>query len=512
MQIIFEKSVPGRRGVTLPKRDVPAGTVTNAAVNADGRNGAGDSIPDRYKRASPLGLCELSELDVVRHFTALSRMNYGVDTNFYPLGSCTMKYNPKVCERVAGLDGFSSIHPMTAQLAGGCRHTQGALAVIRHLEELLCAVTGMDAFTPQPLAGAHGELTGMMLIAAYHRKRGAGAVKREVLIPDEAHGTNPASAAAAGYAVRTMPTDPDTGLLDVGKLREIAGDGTAALMMTNPNTLGLFNPRVAEIADIIHSRGALLYCDGANLNAVLGKFRPGDCGFDVMHVNLHKTFATPHGGGGPGSGPVGVKAFLEPFLPAPRVVRVSADNAGAGLSGIFALDGDYPDSIGPVAPFYGNFSVCLKAFAYLLMTCGRGLLEAGEQAVLNANYVMRSLMGYYDVPYPKTCMHECVLSAARQAGAGVKAVDIAKALIDRGFHPPTVYFPLIVKEALMIEPTETESKEALDAFIGAMVEIAGLAASDPQSLHAAPATTPVGRMDEARAAREMDVAFLQSVS
>jgi len=483
MPTIFEKSTPGRAGATLPKCDVP---VADAA------------IPDRFRRTSPLNLCELSELDVVRHFTALSRKNFGVDTNFYPLGSCTMKYNPKACERAAGLNGFSSPHPMTAQLPGGHRHTQGALAVIHDLERLLCRVTGMDAFTLQPLAGAHGELTGMMMIAAYHRKRGAA--KKEVLIPDEAHGTNPASAAAAGFAVRTVPSDPNTGLLDVGKLREIIGDGTAALMMTNPNTLGLFNPRVAEIAEIVHSRGALLYCDGANMNAVLGKFRPGDCGFDVMHVNLHKTFATPHGGGGPGSGPVGVKAFLEPFLPAPRVVE--------GSDRLFALSNDYPDSIGPVAPFYGNFSVCLKAYAYILMMGGKGLLEAGEQAVLNANYVMRSLMGRYDVPYPKTCMHECVLTAARQAEAGVKAVDIAKGLIDRGFHPPTVYFPLVVKEALMIEPTETEGKEALDAFIGAMAEIAGIAASDPESLHAAPTATPVGRMDETKAARDMDVAFL----
>ncbi len=503
MQTIFEKSTPGRKGVALPKCDV-----------------SGSDLPDRYRRTRPLDLCELSELDVVRHFTALSRMNFGVDNNLYPLGSCTMKYNPKACERIAALSGFSSIHPMTARLPGGGRHTQGALAVVHDLERLLCHVTGMDAFTLQPMAGAHGELTGMMLIAAYHRKRGAA--KREVLIPDEAHGTNPASAASAGFAVRTVPTDPESGLLDVDKLREIIGDGTAALMMTNPNTLGLFNPHIAEIAEIVHSRGALLYCDGANLNAVMGKFRPGDCGFDVMHVNLHKTFATPHGGGGPGSGPVGVKAFLEPFLPTPRIVRINDDvdssdpHTSPDINTIIndtrfdyalAPDGDYPDSIGQVAPFYGNFSVCVKAYAYLLMLGGKGLLEVSEQAVLNANYVMRSLLGHYDAPYPKTCMHECVLSASRQAAAGVKAVDIAKALIDRGFHPPTVYFPLIVKEALMIEPTETEGKEALDAFIGAMAEIAEIAASDPKSLHACPVTTPVGRMDETKAAREMNVAF-----
>jgi len=489
MQTIFEKSTSGRKGVTFPKCDVPDTTGSSA-------------IPDRYRRTQTLNLCELSELDVVRHFTALSRMNFGVDNNLYPLGSCTMKYNPKACERIAALNGFSSIHPMTARLSGGHKYTQGALAVVHDLERLLCRVTGMDAFTLQPMAGAHGELTGMMLIAAYHRKRGTG--KKAVLIPDEAHGTNPASAAAAGFAVRTVPTDPNTGILDVEKLREIIGDDTAALMMTNPNTLGLFNPRAAEIAEIVHSRGALLYCDGANLNAVMGKFRPGDCGFDVMHVNLHKTFATPHGGGGPGSGPVGVKAFLEPFLPTPRVVKINTDTNYA-----LAPNSDYPDSIGLVTPFYGNFSVCVKAYAYMLMMGGKGLLEASEQAVLNANYVMRSLLEHYEAPYPKTCMHECVLSASRQAEAGVKAVDIAKGLIDRGFHPPTVYFPLIVKEALMIEPTETEGKEALDAFIGAMAEIAGIAASDPKSLHVCPVTTPVGRLDETKAAREMDVACVK---
>ncbi|MDR0331051.1 MAG: aminomethyl-transferring glycine dehydrogenase subunit GcvPB [Chitinispirillales bacterium] len=478
--MIFEKSMPGRRGATFPKSDVPIA----------------DAIPKQYARTSPLALCELSELDVVRHFTALSKKNYGVDTNFYPLGSCTMKYNPKICEKIAALDGFASLHPMLAQLPGCGGFAQGALAVIHDLENLLCRVTGMDAFTLQPMAGAHGELTGMMIVSAYHRKNGAA--KTEVLIPDEAHGTNPSSAAVAGYEVRTVPTDPATGLLDIGAFRGMASEKTAAVMMTNPNTLGLFNPRIKEIAEIAHACGALLYYDGANLNAIMGKFRPGDGDFDVTHVNLHKTFATPHGGGGPGSGPVGVKAFLEPFLPAPRVVK----------NDFFALDGNCPDSIGPVAPFYGNFSVCLKAYAYMLMTGGAGLAEVSEQAVLNANYVMRSLSGHYDVPHLKTCMHECVLTAKRQAERGVRAVDIAKALIDKGFHPPTVYFPLVVKEALMIEPTETESKETLDAFINAMIEIAEAAESGPKSLHAAPVSTPVGRLDETKAARDMDVAFL----
>jgi len=489
MSIIFEKSVPGRRGAGLPKRDVP--------VDA--------AIPDRYRRVSPLGLCELSELDVVRHFTALSRLNYGVDTGFYPLGSCTMKYNPKICEKTAALDGFAGLHPMLARLSGGHRFVQGALAVIYELEGLLRRVTGMDAFTLQPMAGAHGEFTGLAVIAAYHRKNGGG--RTEVLIPDEAHGTNPASAAAAGYEVKTAPTDPATGLLDIGRLEAAIGEKTAAVMMTNPNTLGLFNPHVKEIAAIAHSRGALMYYDGANLNAIMGRFRPGDGGFDAMHVNLHKTFGTPHGGGGPGSGPVGVKKPLEPFLPVPRVVKKSGDFGGDD-SGFYALDDDYPASIGSIAPFYGNFAVCLKAYTYILMHGGKGLAEVSEQAVLNANYVMHALKGHYDAPYPRACMHECVLTAKRQMERGVKALDVAKALIDRGIHPPTVYFPLVVKEALMIEPTETESVETLDAFIAAMVEIAETAQTGPESLHNAPTATPTGRLNEAKAARDMDVAFL----
>jgi len=512
MPVIFEKSIKGRRGVGLPRSDVPVGA----------------AIPEKYRRVSPLDLCELSELDVVRHFTALSRRNYGVDTGFYPLGSCTMKYNPKICEKVAALDGFAGLHPMLARLPGGHRFVQGALAVMYELEALLCRVNGMDAFTLQPMAGAQGELTGLAVIAAYHRKNGGG--RTEVLIPDEAHGTNPSSAAAAGYEVKTAPTDPATGLLDIGQLEAAISDRTAAVMMTNPNTLGLFNPRVREIAEAAHSRGALMYYDGANLNAIMGKFRPGDGGFDAMHVNLHKTFGTPHGGGGPGSGPVGVKKFLEPFLPVPRVVRkpggLEGDDGG-GVDGIagqtvgiangraintsgdfYALDrGGYPDSIGPVAPFYGNFAVCLKAYTYILTLGGKGLAEVSEQAVLNANYVMHSLKNHYDAPYPRTCMHECVLTAKRQMERGVKAADVAKALIDRGIHPPTVYFPLVVKEALMIEPTETESKETLDAFIAAMIEIAQAAQTDPESLHRAPVSTPIGRLNEAKAARDMDVAF-----
>jgi len=481
MTIIFKKSVKGRRGVTLPANDVP--------VSAE--------IPKQYLRKSEPDLCELSELDVVRHFTELSRKNFNVDANFYPLGSCTMKYNPKVCEKIASLEGFANLHPLLPQLRRGGMLTQGALAVIYELERLLCEITGMDAFTLQPMAGAHGELTGMMLIAAYHRSKGN--VKKEVIIPDEAHGTNPSSAAIAGYEVRPAPTDPKTGMIDISILDAMVGPQTAAMMLTNPNTWGIFNSNIDKIASIAHARDALLYYDGANLNAILGKFRPGDAHFDVMHVNLHKTFATPHGGGGPGSGPVGVKKHLEEFLPVSRVVKRS-DNT-------YSLNYAYPKSIGYIAPFYGNFSVCLKAYAYILMLGAKGLEAVSDNAVLNANYIMHSLKDHFHVPYARTCMHECVLSAKKQAEYGVSALDIAKSLIDAGFHPPTIYFPLIVKEALMIEPTETESKETMDGFISAMKTIADKAAISPDELHNAPLSTPVGRLDEVMAARNMDCSY-----
>jgi glycine dehydrogenase subunit 2 len=484
MEIIFKKSVRDRKGVSLPRLDVPV----NMTIDA------------RYRRAKDAELCELSELDVVRHFTALSRCNFGVDTNFYPLGSCTMKYNPKVCEKIAQLEGFASLHPLLPQLRRGGMLTQGALAVLYELERLLCDISGMDAFTLQPMAGAHGELTGMMLVAAYHRDRDNR--KNEVLIPDEAHGTNPSSAAIAGYTVRPVPTNPKTGIIDCATLDAMVGPQTAAVMLTNPNTLGIFNSDIGRIAECAHRHDALLYYDGANLNAILGKFRPGDADFDVVHINLHKTFGTPHGGGGPGAGPVGVKKKLEEFLPVSRVVK-RQDNT-------YSLNYNYPKSIGYIAPFYGNFSVCLKAYAYILLLGGDGLSEASENAVLNANYVKNRLKSSFDVPYDRTCMHECVLSAARQARNGVGALDIAKRLIDMGFHPPTVYFPLIVKEALMIEPTETESKETLDAFVAAMKTIAVEARDNPAPLHEAPVSTPVGRLDEVKAAREMDFAFAES--
>jgi glycine dehydrogenase subunit 2 len=479
--VIFEKSVPGRRGVSLPACDVPAKT----------------QLPGNYRRKTAALLCELSELDVVRHFTALSRMNYGVDTSFYPLGSCTMKYNPKITEKIAGLPGFSQLHPLLPQLRRGGMLTQGALAVLYELETLLCEILGMDAFTMHPMAGAHGELTGMMLIAAYHRDKGNR--KTEILIPDEAHGTNPSSAAIAGFTVRSVPTNTDTGMLDLTALESMIGEQTAGIMMTNPNTLGLFNPHIDRIAALAHKYDAQLYYDGANLNAILGKFRPGDADFDVVHVNLHKTFATPHGGGGPGAGPVGVKKHLEPFLPISRITK-RTDNT-------YALNYDFPKSIGYIAPFYGNFAVCLRAYAYILMLGRQGLIEVSENAVLNANYIMHSLKNDYHVPYLKTCMHECVISARNQAEHDIHAIDIAKALIDAGFHPPTVYFPLIIKEAMMIEPTETESKETLDVFIGAMKRIAVVARETPEALRAMPRTTPVGRLDETKAAKDMDVCF-----
>lgn len=484
MSVIFEQSVAGRSGVSLPESDVPSAS----------------DIPTQYRRTSDAALCELSELDVVRHFTDLARKNFSVDKGFYPLGSCTMKYNPKVLETIAALDGFSGLHPFLPQLRHGGMLTQGALQVLYELEHMLCEITGMDAYTLQPLAGAHGELTGMMLIAAYHRDRGNR--KTEVLIPDEAHGTNPSSAATAGYSIRAVRTNPETGALDLDDLESLIGDQTAAVMLTNPNTLGIFNSRVRQLTELAHRHDALVYYDGANLNAVLGRFRPGDAGIDVVHVNLHKTFATPHGSGGPGAGPVGVAERLKPFLPISRVVKRSDST--------YTLDYDAPKSIGYIAPFYGNFAVLLRAYAYILLLGREGLCEVSEQAVLNANYLMNNLKDDFELPFDQPCMHEFVLSARRQMEHGVHALDIAKALIDEGFHPPTVYFPLIVKEAMMIEPTETESKETLDAFIAAMTRIARRAREQPDTLRAAPVSTAVSRPDEVNAARVKDVVYVDN--
>jgi len=475
MRLIFEISKEGRRGFSYGAADVPAAK----------------PLEKRYLRAVESRLPSLSELDVVRHYTNLSRLNYSVDTNFYPLGSCTMKYNPKFTERIAAFEGFTNVHPLLPQLSGGGMLAQGSLEVLYETERLLAEITGMAAFTMQPLAGAHGELTGAMLIAAYHKDKGAP--RKYVIVPDSSHGTNPASAAIAGFEVIVIPTGPD-GYMDMAEYKKRLNKETAAVMLTCPDTLGIFNPRIKEIADLAHAAGALMYYDGANLNAMLGKCRPGDIGFDVVHINLHKTFATPHGGGGPGAGPVGVAEKLVDFLPISRVARRP--------DGTYALDYTRRKSIGYIAPFYGNFGVILKAYAYMLILGRAGLIEAAEIAVLNANYCQARLKAHYDLAFDKTCMHECVFSASRQVKNGVHALDIAKYLIDRGYHPPTIYFPMIVKEALMIEPTETESKETLDVFIDTMIEIARLAQEDPSRVTSAPLRMPVRRLDETKAARE----------
>jgi len=482
MNLIFEKSVPGRRGVLPAPSDVP--------VSVHIRGG--------LLREQSAKLPELSELDVVRHFTELSRRNFGVDTNFYPLGSCTMKYNPKVCERIASYPGFAHLHPLLPQLRRGGMLTQGALAILYEMDLLLREITGMDGFTMQPLAGAHGELTGMMIMAAYHRDKGNK--KSIVLAPDSAHGTNPASAAIAGYKVVSIPST-ENGDMDIDALKRALNDDVAGIMLTCPSTLGLFDPNIKEICDLIHSVDGLAYYDGANLNAIVGLARPGDFGFDIVHLNLHKTFATPHGGGGPGAGPVGVKEKLLPYLPISVVVKRN--------DGTYALEYDRPKSIGYIAPFYGNFGIVVRAYTYILMLGGEGLRHVAETAVLNANYVRTKLREYYTAAVDRICKHECVFSInGKMAENGVHAIDVAKALIDRGFHPPTVYFPITVKESIMIEPTETESKETLDAFIEAMIELARLAETDPEKLKAAPTTTPVSRPDEVAAVKNLSIACL----
>jgi glycine dehydrogenase subunit 2 len=482
MNLTFEKSVAGRRGVRTTRSDV-ATTI---------------HIKSEFLRDKPAELAELSELDVVRHFTELSHQNFGIDTNFYPLGSCTMKYNPKVAERIASYPGFAHLHPLLPQLRGGGMLTQGALAVLYEMDMLLREITGMAGFTMQPMAGAHGELTGIMLMAAYHRDKGNR--KTTVLIPDSAHGTNPASAAIAGYKVVSVAST-DKGVMDIAALKRALNDEVAGLMLTCPNTLGLFDPNIKEICDLIHSVDGLAYYDGANLNAIVGKALPGDFGFDIVHINLHKTFATPHGGGGPGSGPVGVVDKLVDYLPVSIVVKRN--------DGTYALEYDRPKSIGYIAPFYGNFAVILRAFVYILMLGRAGLIRVAENSVLNANYIRVKLNKHFEQAVDTICKHECVLSPSKNMqDAGVHAIDVAKALIDRGFHPPTVYFPTTVKEAIMIEPTETESKETLDAFIEAMIDIANLAEKDPEKIKASPVTTSICRPDDTAAAKNLDLACL----
>ncbi len=475
--LIFEISEPGRKAYSLPALDVPAKSLE-------------DLLPASEIRSEPADLPEVSEVDLVRHFTRLSQLNHGVDIGFYPLGSCTMKYNPKINEEVANLPGFNCIHPYVPE-----ELAQGALQLMYEFQDYLAEIAGMDHVSLQPAAGAHGELTGILIIRAYHRSRND--LKRtKILIPDAAHGTNPASAALGGFTVVEVPSDSRGGV-DIEALEEAMDETVAGLMLTNPNTLGLFDENIERIEKIVHGKGGLLYYDGANANAILGISRPGDMGFDVLHFNVHKTFGTPHGGGGPGSGPVAVKAFLEPFLPVPTVVL---DN------GKYRLDYDKPQTIGQMKSFYGNFLVMVKGYAYIRSLGPDGLREASRNAVLNANYILRRILEYYDLPYDRHCKHEFVVSPSRiKRNTGVRTLDISKRLLDYGVHPPTNYFPMIVDEALMVEPTETESKETLDYFADVLIAIAKEAYENPESVKSAPHTTVVGRLDEAGAARNLNV-------
>jgi len=468
---IFEKSRPGRRSYRIPANDCPVGSF---------------EVPER--RATPVGLPEVGEQDAVRHYVDLASKNYHVDKGIYPLGSCTMKYNPLVNEEVSRLEGFGGLHPAQEEA-----DAQGALELMWRLERALCEITGMAAFTLQPAAGAHGELTGMLIARAHfeHRKER----RAIVLVPDSAHGTNPASVALCGFTPKTIPSN-ERGLIDPSALERAVNENTAVLMLTLPNTLGLFERDIAEIVRIMHARGALVYMDGANMNALLGIVRPGDIGIDIMHLNLHKTFSTPHGGGGPGAGPVGVAAGLAELLPIPRVIEAD---------GTFSLSANGPKSIGRVHPYFGNFNVFVKAYAYIRTLGGDGARAVSENAVINANYLLARLRGAYDLKYPGPCMHEFVLSARNLKKFGVRATDVVKRLLDYGIHAPTVYFPLIVEEALMIEPVETESKETLDRFAEVMEAIAAEAEKSPELLHEAPVTTPVRRLDEAVAARCPDL-------
>ncbi len=477
---VFELSSPGRTGFSLPACDVPERPLN-------------ELIPASLQRGVPAALPELSELQVVRHFTRLSQLNYSIDGGFYPLGSCTMKYNPKLHEKVAAEPRWANIHPHQPDAT-----TQGTLAMLYHLQEFLCEVGGMDAFTLQPAAGAHGEHTGLMIIRAYHESRGEH--RTEVLVPDSAHGTNPASAAAAGYKVVQVRSD-ERGRVDVEELRRLAGPQTAALMLTNPNTCGLFENEIVEIASIIHGVGGRLYYDGANLNAIMGATRPGDMGFDVVHFNLHKTMTTPHGGGGPGTGPVGVKVHLAPFLPVPVVERlVDADGRET-----YRLSSDRPQSIGRVRSHFGNVGLLLRAYIYVRSMGPDGLTQASRDAVLNANYLKALLKDRFDVPFPGNCMHEFVLSGKRQKRQGVRTLDVVKRLLDYGYHPPTIYFPHVVEECMMIEPTETEDRATLEGFARALNAIALEVEEGLEVVKQAPHSTPVTRIDEALAARKPDL-------
>lgn len=474
MKLIFEKNVKGSNYFRFPLQDLPPIDLQ-------------ETIPEDHWRDTDLGIPELSEPEAVRHYTELSHRAFGVDDGMYPLGSCTMKYNPKINEWAAALPGFANIHPYQKPYT-----VQGALELMYELQIMLSALGGMDQFTLQPAAGAHGEMTGIMIVRAWHKSRGEDQKRNVILIPDSAHGTNPATAALVGYKVREVKSN-DAGRVSIEDLKAKLGEDVAGLMLTNPNTLGLFETDILEISQLVHKAGGLLYYDGANLNAIMGVARPGDMGFDLVHYNLHKTFSTPHGGGGPGAGAVGVKEFLAKFLPSPIIIKTK--------DGFYDLKDDCPDSIGKVKTFYGNFGVCVRAYTYIKSIGMEGLRQACQHAVLNANYIRQCLSDDYDIPFSEICKHEFVATNAKQAEYGIRTLDLAKRLMDFGYHPPTIYFPLIVHEAMMIEPTETESKERLDDFIAVMKQIAAECRNDPETVKNAPHSTVITRVDETRAAR-----------
>lgn len=476
--LIFERSKKDRYAYSLPQNDIENISITSL-------------LDDKYIRKHKVEFPEVSELDLVRHYTELSNKNFGVDTGFYPLGSCTMKYNPKINEKVARISGFSESHPLQEE-----EHVQGSLEIIYSLQEELKEITGMDEVTLQPAAGAHGEWTALMIFKAYHEKNGQSH-RDEVIVPDSAHGTNPASASFAGFKSVTVKSN-QRGEVDIEDLKRVVNDNTAAIMLTNPNTLGIFEQNIIEIGKIVHEAGGLLYYDGANLNAILDKVRPGDMGFDAVHLNLHKTFTGPHGGGGPGSGPVGVVEKLASYLPKPMVIK---DNDR------YKYDNDIPNSIGRVKPFYGNFGIYLRAYTYIRSMGANGLKEVSEAAVLSANYIKSRLKNHFEIPFNQYCKHEFVLSGTLQKQYGVRTLDMAKRLLDFGVHPPTIYFPLNVEEGMMIEPTETESKETLDYFIDAMIQIADETKNDPDKVLEAPHTTIIDRLDETTAARKPILKF-----
>lgn len=476
MKLIFEIGSEGRKLSLLPECDVPE-----------------TAVPEKLKRRSELHLPHLSENEISRHYTKLAKRTHGVNDGFYPLGSCTMKYNPKVNEETAALKGFTRVHPLQREDT-----VQGSLEVIKTISDSLCEIAGMDAFTMQPAAGAHGEFTGLLLIKAYHTDRNDSR-RTKIIVPDSAHGTNPASAAMCGYEIVSIPSAED-GCVDLDALRAAVGEDTAGLMLTNPNTVGLFDKNITEITRIVHEAGGLCYYDGANLNAVMGLVRPGDMGFDCVHINLHKTFSTPHGGGGPGSGPVGCKEFLKPFLPG---YQITVDDSGMYHYAV----GD--KTVGAVKQFHGNFSVIVRALTYILFLGKEGIPEASSNAVLNANYMRKKLDDLYTMAYDTTCMHEFVMDLSElKHRTGCSALDVAKGLLDYGIHPPTMYFPLIVHEALMVEPTETEPREVLDEAIEVLRKLYETAESDPESLHSAPHTTVIGRPDEVGAARHPIVRYI----